>query len=912
MKKILLLLLSLPLFALGLNAQTSLSIRGQLFDAEHNESVIGATVRLMTLPDSTFVKGTSTGVDGRFSFSGIKKGRYNIHVSSIGFDDYHKEVVLSDKNVNLGKISLSISSTLLSEVTVTGQASPVTLKQDTVQFNTDAFRVRRGASVEDLLRRIPGMEVDDEGNVSYNGEAIERVELDGRNFFSNDPRMATRNLPSDMIKNLQVVDKKSEETRLTGMDNGEKVKVLNLVVKEDKKGGVIANSNVGYGTKDRYKADALVNVFDNSARYTIIGNINNVDGVRRGRGDVTTRRIGGNYDNRWGDKLQITSELYYSDNDDKRFGDKSIEQLLGGTARNFQQEAYDEFRNAKRANFNSRIEWTPGEKTMMVIEPDINWTRNTARETSNFTTTNDQGVLINKGNSQRSDQADAFSLGAVLHFRHTFNERGRNLYSRVWGNYNNGRGEGMNHSLTEFLLPGSQSVLDQLTNSSNNQVRIGANLAYLEPLADRWALQVFYRIDYQRRNNEQLAYVPDAQNQYTILDKDYSRGAWNNNLNHRIGVQLRYSFWGKSQLYVGAQANPTYTHTITTQGLTETFNRDRTVWNYSPNVMLELKPNNALNLNIRYRGMTSHPSMEQLNPAVIILSPLLRTQGNPDLLPSFSHSVNINGYFNDQNTRRNFHLMGNWNYTQNGVAMIQTIDKETGARTTTYENVNGNQLLRAGFMFNTPIGGPNSKFSSATFGHVMMNKDKGFVNGIANTSTLFRPNIFERITWRGDKLQATLGGFWAMQSVVNSFSTDLDRLTNDYNVFGEVIWHLPWDISLSSRVTYQDANGYDDGMKRNFWLWDATISKSFLKGKNATIELSGYDILQQRTSIQRRISSNAITDTSVNGVMSYMMLTFSYRFNNMGAGGNNVGQRMGQFPGGGFRGRGGGSGGRDF
>lgn len=269
------------------------SIKGVVYEEATEETIVGAGVRLLHQADSLYVAGSSTGTKGQFSLANIAPGKYLLHISFLGMEPYYKEVEVVNKSVNLGKIHLSESVTRLGVLEVRGQATPMTVKQDTIQFNAAAFKMRQGASLEELLRRIPGMEIDEDGKITYNGEAIERIEMDGRSFFGNDPQMATRNLPSDMIKNLQVVDKKSDEARLTGMSDGEKVKVLNLEIKEDKKRGLISNLSAGYGTQQRYTANALVNLFNHDARYTIIGELNNIDGVRRGRGEETTRRIGG-------------------------------------------------------------------------------------------------------------------------------------------------------------------------------------------------------------------------------------------------------------------------------------------------------------------------------------------------------------------------------------------------------------------------------------------------------------------------------------------------------------------------------------------------------------------------------------------------------------------------------------------
>lgn len=864
-------------------AQSTQTVKGRVFDETAEETVIGAGVRILAAADSAFVKGATTGVDGRFKIDQIKKGNYIVHISFMGLEPVYRNITVADREVNIGNVRLEQSTTRLAEVQVTGQANPVTLKQDTVQFNAGAFRVREGANLEELLRRIPGMEIDDDGNIKYNGEAIERIEMDGRNFFSDDPRMATRNLPSDMIKNVQVVDKKSEQTRLTGMSDGEKIKVLNLEIKEDKKGGVIANGNVGYGTQQRYKADALVNVFDKTARYTVLGNINNIDGVRRGRGDRTTRRIGLNYDNKPNDKFNVTAEASYTDNDNSTYGNTRTEQLLGGASSNIELENYNNFTKHKHANINSRIEWTPSERTMMVFEPDFSWSGDRSENSNEFSTSNSEGVDINKGNGKTTNQTDGIDGGVRAHFRHTFNDAGRNLYARFMTDFGRSESEGYNYSLTDFLLQDRQEELDQRTNSLNNNFRISTNLSYLEPFSEKWALQLNYMVEYNTRENDQMAYNKDEAGNYSMLDEVYSRGSSNTNVSQRFGAQMRYTF-DKSNIYLGMNANPTYTHTVTTQGGVENFNQDRTIWNFSPNIFLELRPTDSLQLNVRYFGRSQYPSMSQLNPARIILSPLNQTIGNPDLLPAFVHQVNFNGYYNKRSSRQSFNIMGRYGYTQNAVAVKQEIDSETGARVTTYDNVNGNQSLWGGFMINTPIGGPKSKWTSFTFGNVMYSKDIGFVNGTENAANVIRPNFSQRISWSGDKLQATVGAFVTLQDVKNSFATEQDRKTWDYNAYGEAILHLPWDLSLTSRLSYQDASGYDDGVKRNFWLLDASLNWSFLKDKNATLELSGYDLLQQRTTFTRRITSNAIIDQQVNGITSYVMLTFSYRFNNMGGG----------------------------
>ncbi len=884
MRRWLIIIVVSMLVGISAGAQTTYSIKGKVIEKQTGEAVIGAAIRVLAVPDSTFVKGASTGTTGRYDITGIKDGKYILHVAFMGMSPVYHNISVNGSDLEMGSIELEEAVTRLDVVEVTAQANPVTVKQDTIQFNASAFKTRQGANLEELLRRIPGMEVDDEGKISYNGEAIERIEMDGRDFFSNDPQMATRNLPSDMIKNLQVVDKKSEETRLTGMNDGDKVKVLNLEIKEDKKKGVITNATAGYGTMERYRTNLLMNIFNKDARYTIIGELNNTDGVQRGRGDRVTRRIGTNYDNVFLNKtLKVTAEASLDSRDNINSGRVRTEQLLGGESRNVENEQSYSFNRNQRAGANSRIEWNPSKKTMLIFEPSVQFNWGNSNGNTSFETVNNLGSQINEGTSVTSSKSQGYDLNARLHFSQTFNDLGRNLYTQFFTNYSDNRGDGFNNSVTRFFNGNTDQLMDQYNDNFSNSFRISSRVSYLEPFNKRWALQVGYHLDYNKRESNQSTYNKDAGGLYTLLDTDYSRGSQNTSLTQQIQTRLRYSF-GKSSISAGFSANPTYTHTVSSQGGVVNFDKERTVWNYSPSVIMDIRPTDSLTFNLFYNGRTSQPTMEQLNPATIILSPLAQVKGNPDLLPSFSHNVWVNTNFNRRSARQTFSLNGGWSYTQNGVASKQTIDPATGVRITTYDNIDGNQSLRAGFMINTPIGGARSKWTSFTFGHLMYSKDKGFVNGELNTADVWQPNLSQRISWNGSWVQATVGGFLAVQDVTNSFSTQLDRRTWDYNTYGEAIFTIPGNISLNTKLTYQDAKGYDDGIKRNFWLWDTSISWSFLKGKNATIELSAYDILQQRTNFQRRITANSIVDREYNGITSYVMLSFTYRFNNMGGG----------------------------
>lgn len=862
-------------------AQTNPSeIKGRVYDTDEEEWMTAASVRLLSATDSTLVQGVMTDKQGHFRLKVSTPGSYLVDISFIGYTPYRKAVSIGASSmIDLGRIKLSPSATALSELKVVGQASPVTIKKDTVQFNAGAFKVRPGASVEELLRRIPGIEVDAEGNITYNGEAIERVELDGRDFFSSDPTMATKNLPADLIKNVQVVDKKSEQSRLTGMDDGEKTKILNLNVKEELKKGFLGSLKAGYGTKDRYRVDLMGSAFRGDERITLLANLNNTDGVRRGRGDRTHRSVGANYDNKVSDKLNVTAELSYQESDNTLSSRMTRENLLGeATHTTTDRTISSQDDLSRRGSMGGRLEWTPSERTALFFMPDISIDRSRSHSLSQYSTEAREGETINSGSSEREEKSRNDGAGGYLHFRHTFNDEGRNIYVRVFGRHQSGNSDGTLKSVTTFAKGNRSETLDQLTSSRSESNRGGISVSYMEPLSKYWSLQGNYSLDGEYRTSDRLAYQADAEGEYTILDKRYSRGSSNRYLNHRIGAMARYRPRPKSSISLGVDALPTHTHTITTDGEEVTYDHERSIVNYAPSLIVDLRDDRGLQYMLHYRGRTGQPSMEQLSPVTIQTSPLSQTTGNPDLLPSFRHMIFMRGSMENREKRQSLQIFGYLGTVNNAIINRREIDRETGISRTTYENVNGVYSYSAGGSLSLPL---TKSLTSFTNGRVGGDRGKGYVNGELNTSLSSTINLSERVTWSGDYLQSTLGFSGNYNHLTNTVSRQSDRKTLDYRLFCEATWTPPFGLSLSHRLSYSDAKGYHDDVKRNLWIWDISLGYSFLKDRRGTLELEALDLLGQRSTFRRTSTAQSITDMLYEGVTSYVMLTFTYKLNTL-------------------------------
>lgn len=869
------------IFLLRAHAQTrSSEIKGRVYDTDEEEWMTAASVRLLSATDSTLIQGVMTDKQGHFRLLVSTPGSYLVDISFIGYTPYRKTVSIGESSkIDLGRIKLSPSATALSELKVVGQASPVTIKKDTVQFNAGAFKVRPGASVEELLRRIPGIEVDAEGNITYNGEAIERVELDGRDFFSSDPTMATKNLPADLIKNVQVVDKKSEQSRLTGMDDGEKTKILNLNVKEELKKGFLCSLKAGYGTKDRYRVDLMGSAFRGDERITLLANLNNTEGVRRGRGDRTQRSVGANYDNKVSDKLNVTAELSYQEDDNTLSSRMTRENLLGEathTTTDRTTSSQDDL--SRRGSMGGRLAWTPSERAALFFMPDISIGRSRSHSLSQYSTEAREGEMINSGSSEREEKSRNDGAGGYLHFRHTFNDEGRNIYVRVFGRHQSGNSDGTLKSVTTFAKGNRSETLDQLTSSRSESNQGGISISYMEPLSKYWALQGSYSLDGEYRTSDRLAYQADAEGEYTILDKRYSRGSSNQYLNHRIGAMARYRPRPKSSISLGVDALPTHTHTITTDGEEVTYDHERSIVNYAPSLIVDLRDDRGLQYMLHYRGRTGQPSMEQLSPVTIQTSPLSQTTGNPDLLPSFRHMIFMRGSMENREKLQSLQIFGYMGTVNNAIINRREIDRETGVSQTTYENVNGVYSYSAGGSLSLPLA---KSLTSFTNGRVGGSRGKGYVNGELNTSLSSTVNLSERVTWSGEYLQSSLGFSGNYNHLTNTVSRQSDRKTLDYRLFCVATWTPPFGLSLSHRLSYSEAKGYHDDVKRNLWIWDISIGYSFLKDRRGTLELEALDLLGQRSTFRRTSTAQSITDMLYEGVTSYVMLTFTYKFNTL-------------------------------
>ena len=445
----------------GMFAQSTFNISGSVIEKESGEAIVAATIQLLNLPDSAFVKGTTTEEQGQFSLKSVKRGEYVLKISYIGFVTKFVEVKLSEqrkKNVGIGYITMSEESILLEGMEVTAHAAKVAVQGDSLVYNAAAYRVPEGSTLEALVKQLPGAKVDKEGNITINGKTVSKILVDGKEFFLNDKEVAMKNIPTEMIDNLKTYDRKSDLSRVTGIDDGEEETVLDLTVKKGMKNGWYGNVNLGAGTKHCYAERFNVNRFNNDFQATVLGSANNVADMGFGGGGGrwgfweqeglrSSKEIGGNFATAK-PKLETGGSIRYrfdgSDNENT-----SSTEYFNATLAKFNEDYSKNLKSNQRLTGNFRFEWKPDTMTNIIFRPDINYSRNRGRGYSKSGSYSDNpndtyrdrlaDIMVNTNINRNQSYSTNTNFKGELQANRKLNNRGRNLTLRVVGNFSEGK-----------------------------------------------------------------------------------------------------------------------------------------------------------------------------------------------------------------------------------------------------------------------------------------------------------------------------------------------------------------------------------------------------------------------------------------------------------------------------------------
>ncbi|WP_294069730.1 TonB-dependent receptor [Proteiniphilum sp. UBA1028] len=915
MKKLFILAITLSLCTLPMiaQAQSETSISGKLIDEETEEPVPLASVRVLQRADSAFVTGKASNAEGLFTIP-VKSGSYILHISFIGYNDVYRDVQVtsSHPNVKLGNIILSNDNIMLSETVVTAKAPEITVKGDTLEYNADSYKVTESAVVEDLLKKMPGVEIDNEGKITVNGKEIKKILVDGEEFFSNDPKVASKNLPAKMVEKLQVLERRTEMAQMTGFDDGEEENVINLMVRPGMKEGLFGSAFAGYGSKERYEGNAMVNYMKDKDQYTFLGGINNTNnagfsdlassmfgsmGGRGGRGMMfggqdgiaTSANLGGNFSKQFTPKLKFGGNVRYGYTDNNVLSNVFTQNLL--SAGNTLEEESN-VANNKSQNFNLdfRLEWDPDSLTKIIFRPQVSFYNNNRNETGDFLTVSElTGDTINHGESDYFSEGKGKDMSFNLDASRQLGKEGRVLSVQLRGQTGDSDNEGTSKSGTFYNGTRPNDIIDQRFTNVNSSQSWRGYVSYVEPIGTNNFLQLAYQYRQNFSESDKDTRSRDESGNYTVLDTLYSKRLENNFVNQELEVNFR-SVREKFDYLFGFSMQPSSSRSKTFIGSDIKYDGKQDVINYAPMAQLNYRWSRTHNLRIRYFGNTDQPSVSQLSPVVDVSDPLNISYGNPNLKPSFQHRLNIRYQISNPEKASSFNAFINGGYLTNDIVRATITNVNTGRKMSTYQNVTGNWNANGRIMFNVPL--KNIKFSVFSMSFASYNLTNGFSKSIVNDAeandftdedmnTNKRLSLAEvlGLNYRSDLFDFGIRGNLNFNNVTNSLQGQSDQQYFNYGGNATTAIYLPWDLTLESDINYSTNSGYSDGFEQNEWLWNASLQKTLFKQKNGTIRFKIYDILQQRSNINRSVTSNYIRDTTTNTLTSYFMVHFVYRFN---------------------------------
>lgn len=882
------------------------------------EPLSDATVRVLSAKDSAFVAGGVADVNGKFSISGIKQGNYILESTYIGYNKTYRNISVAKQNLRTDTLRMGDSAINLGEVTAVGVKTPIKVMTDTVEFNADSYKTQPNAVVEDLLKRLPGVEVDSDGKITANGKQVTKILVDGKEFFADDPKVASKNLPVNMVDKLQVVDRKSDLARMTGVDDGEDETVINLTVKKGMKNGWFGTVEGGYGTDERYQVTFNINRFWNENQITFIGSANNTNEMgftdgngnrfRRfggGRGINNSQNFGVNFNIGNGEIFRVGGDVMYSHTDRDTRSRQNRQYLFPDSVsyNNSRTDATDKGHNV-RADF--RIEWKPDSFNTLDFRPNFSFNQNDSYSLGVDTLMAGEPGLpwVNRSLNRSSSLGRSYEAGGRLIFNHNFeSRRGRSFSIMAKYNFSNVREDdralSYNHFYRLLNQMGNDSIdlYNQYADNHTWSNNINARVSWTEPLGDVTKgnfLTFSYRFQYRWNNadkivNRQLPLDPFniGEDPYAVAmgPWEYSDSLSNSFRNNFMSQELRIGYKKVTKVYnldVGAALVPSMSKSTNLINGAKSI-PERWVWNYAPFLRFRWKIDKASSLNLNYNGRSSQPSMTQLQPVADYSNPLNVVVGNPELKPTFSHNIRLRFQKFNQDHQSSIMSMADFSIMQNSIISRTKYNELSGGRMTTYENTGGVWNFRVMNMYSQPFGAKKTwSFNNNVF--VMFNQNVGYNNMRKNTSRQLMIAESPSLAFRPDNLEIEFRPFYRMNATFNTLPDVSTPTIHNYGAGVNATYYTPFGIVLASDLNFNASKGYSQGYNQETWMWNASISYQFLPGKAATLMLKVYDLLQQQKSINRSVTANYIDDTWYNSLTRYFMLTFTYRFNTFGKG----------------------------
>ena len=909
-------------------AQQEYEVRGAVADS--TGGLANAMVVALAREDSVLVKFALTNNDGNFTISDLPAGEYILQVTLIGFETVRRDFDVTDADVDAGQVAMSVLAVEVDPLVVSIEHVPFINRRDTLSYNAAAFETPPNASVEDLLRRLPGIEVADDGSITAQGEDVQNVLVDGKEFFGSDGTVATRNLPADAIKQIDVYDKQSDMAEFTGIDDGEEERTLDLKLREEARVGYFGTANGALGSDvntqarlggtaaDDARYDGVLNLnrFSPSGQYALLTNANNVNQGRGGRGGgggggggfTETRSIGVNASNDFGDDHWIRSSYTFNQSDNERNSAVQQQTLFDSDLSSLVNRLSSSESNNGSHGFNLNGQFQIAEGNQLRLRANGNFNSSGSSSLTDQETHNAAGGLLNSALTRQAVDGDELGGDARLTWRKRLNESGRSLVaefrsgiddsdqltelsSELTGLGRNGRGGGGDAGGS---LEPEYTVQEQLRDSRrwNNSAR----LSLTQPLGVGHILELFGQANATGEDRDNPVY--DMVDGGRVLNERQSNGFERAYTYYNAGTRLNRNN-DRYRLTTGLEVRRS-----NLEGVIR--NRDQTIANgythVMPNMNFRMEVKEGHNMNVRYRTSTREPSLTELQPFVNNTNPLNIYTGNPDLVPEYTHRINGEYRFFDQFSFVNFQLFGNYTFTHNTIAQSRHYDNR-GVQSRSPINTDASWSGNVGANYGTPL----RRFGVEVDVEYRLSYSEGteLINLVANDNQSVRNTVGFSIENRNrNRVELRARGNFNFNHARYSLNEELNRdyMNSTYSLDATIYPSDAWTIETDLRYQVYDDDLYGStrstqsefGEVQNVARWNASIMRRLLDNR-VEIEFRARDLLNQNRGINISNNSNFIQESRTDSLGRYFMLRVNYRlgtqFRRGGRGGGDFGGR---------------------
>ncbi len=897
--------LTLILSVVSMTSAAQRIVSGKVEDKISDIPLTGVTVNVLDAKDSV-LQSTSTNRLGIFSFKNIPKGNYTLHATNVGYQPFKSSITLLDKDIQIN-IAMESGEIALEEIEITGTPA-VSLRGDTTEFDAKRFSTREYADADELVAQIPGVELDEEGNVKAHGEEVTKIIVDGKEFFSTDPRIALKTLPAEIVDKIQLIDKKSEQARFSGFDDGERKKVINIVTKPDKKRGTFGKASSGYGDENKFALNTSINRFENDKKIAVnlmANNVNETNFAEQGRGgsrrgnNNTDRGLSDtyagaiNYNNSFfEDAMDVSGDYNFRSSKTSVISLSDIEYILGNRANQSRTQEQDNLNRQTEHKANARVRWNIDDKQRVDLAPNLSYSSLGRTGSNHFSTFLNDNDLLNISERQNDTRNSNFNFGGRFTYMYRFKKPGRTISLNVSGNKSTNDALGKNLALTKYYKDALLNRVDTNNNQSiTNGYGSGLNnrLSFTENLSSRSRLQLSYNyrntLNYSDR--ETFEWLAET-GQLGELNERLSNEFRNDFNYHKGGLSFSYNKKDSLRFQIGLSYQ---------RGVR---NNDRIIpihlvtrasfGSFHPEFSATYNINKERRFEVNYTTTTNTPNINQLQDFINNQNELNIRNGNPYLNQEYNHQVKIQYKDVRRSTGQSFNSSMDFNYTNDKIVnsvlttdtalvLFDDIRLGAGGQYTVPINVDGAYGARWTNSFGIPIKKwklnvnlNNTVFYNSNFAVLNDEFVNGYNYGVQQRVGL-NTNINKKfVSGLNYRINLTLSDNPVSRVALYKVYSHTVNHTLTYEFLGSFIAH--------SNLLYIYNSGLLESPRTNTTLWNASLGTKFLKQKNAELSLKAFDIFNQAQNIGRRVTDIAITDVTSNTLTRYFMLSLNYNLRN--------------------------------